>query len=75
MKEKVLKGGTSNIITLSPNILSSISKIALSDKTLTKSKKDSVLPNYPEYSNWIHDRPYLSWDFYPNPEKFESVCF
>lgn len=62
-----------NVITLSPNIMSSLSKIALTEKTHQRQKKE--IANCPEYPNWMSERPYLSWDFYPNPEKFESVRY
>ena len=62
-----------NVITLSPNIMSSLSKIALTEKTHQRQKKE--ITNCPEYPNWMSERPYLSWDFYPNPEKFESVRY
>lgn len=72
MKEKLIKNTSNpNVISLSPNIISSISKIALSEKSVPKQKKD--VPNCPEYPSWVQDRLYLSWDFFPNPEKFESV--
>jgi len=73
MKEKVLKSsGNSNVIQVSPNILSSISKLVCTDKTVLRPKKETIL-NCPEYPSWNSERLYLSWDFYPNPEKFESV--
>ena len=72
MKEKVLKSSAlNNIITLSPNILSSLSKIALTEKSNNKQKKDQSI--CPENPYWIQDHFFLSWDFYPNPDKFESV--
>ena len=70
MKEKVLKSSTGNsVITLPSNVLSSISKLA--EKQLTRTKRE--VNNCPEYPGWVQDRPFLSWDFYPNTEKFESV--
>ena len=71
MKEKVLKN-TPTVIALSPSILNSLSKNLLSDKTAMRSKKEAIV-NCSDYPNWNHERLYLSWDFYPNPEKFESV--
>lgn len=73
MKEKVLKSTTgSNVIQVSPSILNSISKIVINEKSTLRPKKETLL-NCPEYPSWNHERLYLSWDFYPNPEKFESV--
>ena len=70
MKEKVLKSSTgSNVITLPTNFLSSITKLA--EKQTTRTKRE--VNNCPEYPSWVQDRSFLSWDFYPNPEKFESV--
>ena len=72
MKEKVLKSSNSNIIQVSPSILNSLSKIVITEKTMMRPKKEVIL-NCPEYPSWNQERPFLSWDFYPNPEKFESV--
>ncbi len=73
MKEKVLKGTTgSQVLTVPPSFLNSLSKIAITEKTVLRSKKETNL-NCPDYPLWNQERPYLSWDFYPNPEKFESV--
>ena len=71
MKDKVLKGTSSGFITLSPNALTSISKLALSEKSKIRRKETSI-PSYPEYPAWMNERPNLTWDFYPHPEKFES---
>ena len=78
MKEKVMKTG--GPVTLSPNILSSLSN-KLSEKQLQQQQqqqqqnrpKKDVSGGGPEFSGWCHDRLHLSWDFYPNPDKFESV--
>jgi gamma-tubulin complex component 2 len=70
MKEKVLKSTTNSIITLSPNILSSLSRIAQSDKSIHRQKKEPI--NCPENPYWVQEHQFLSWDFYENPEKFES---
>ena len=72
MKEKVLKSTNSNMIQVSPSILNSLSKIVISEKSVLRPKRESIL-NCPEYPSWSYERLYLSWDFYPNPEKFESV--
>jgi hypothetical protein len=69
MKEKVLKN-TTGVITISPSIFSSISKIATSEKWRNKKEISS---QFPEFPSWVSERPFLSWDFYPDPEKFESV--
>ena len=55
--------------------MSSISKIGLSEKTIGGSlfKQKKEIANCPEYPSWVNERLYLSWDFYPNPEKFENV--
>lgn len=73
MKEKVLKGNTNGVITLSQNALSSISKLAISEKSMTSRRKRETT-NFPEYPSWVHERLNLSWDFYPSVEKFESDC-
>jgi hypothetical protein len=70
MKDRLLKPNPNpNFIPLSPNLLSSLPKNILTEKG--RLKKDTS--NCPEYPSWVQDRLYLSWDFYPNPEKFESV--
>ncbi|MFM7790144.1 MAG: hypothetical protein ACKO90_19100, partial [Microcystis panniformis] len=43
----------------------------LAEKQLTRSKRE--MNNCPEFPSWVQERQYLSWDFYPNPDKFESV--
>lgn len=68
---------SNSVLTLSPTIMSSISRIGLTDRTLSgsallKQKKDQLALNCPEYPSWVNERLYLSWDFYPNPEKFET---
>ncbi|RMZ99511.1 gamma-tubulin complex component [Brachionus plicatilis] len=73
MKDKVLKGTSSGIYTLSPTALTSISKLALSEKSKSR-RKETKLQIYPEYPSWMHERLNLTWDFYPNPEKFEIDC-
>ena len=46
---------------------------ALIEKTnamkLTQVQQNSLI----EFPSWYKDRQFLSWDFYPNPEKFEAV--
>ena len=70
MKDRLLKPNPNpNVIPLSPNLLSSLPKNILSEKGRLKKE----MPNCPEYPSWAQERLYLSWDFYPNPEKFESV--
>lgn len=71
MKEKVLKSTNSNVIQVSPSILNTLSKVIITEKTALRPKKETLL-NCPEYPSWNQERPFLSWDFYPNPEKFES---
>lgn len=73
MKDKVLKGTTSGIITLSPTALTSISKLAFSEKSKSR-RKECKFHIYPEFPSWMHERLNLTWDFYPNPEKFEIDC-
>ena len=73
MKEKVLKNTSSNVIQVTPSILSSLSKMGLSEKNTMRSKKKEESHVNPDFPAWNQDRLYLSWDFYPNPEKFESV--
>lgn len=73
MKDKVLKGATSGFITLSPTALTSISKLAFSEKSKNR-RKESKFQIYPEFPIWMQERPNLTWDFYPNPEKFEIDC-
>lgn len=73
MKDKVLKGSSSPIVTISASALTSISKIAFSDKSKSR-RKETKLQIYPEYPSWMNERPNLTWDFYPNPEKFEIDC-
>lgn len=62
------------MITVPSSVMSTISKIGgLSDKTAGKQTMNKREPmNCPEYPSWMNERPYLSWDFYPNPEKFET---
>lgn len=72
MKEKVLKNTSSNVIQVTPSILSSLSKMGLSEKNTMRSKKKEESHVNPDFPAWNQDRLYLSWDFYPNPEKFES---
>ena len=71
MKEKVMKSTFANEKTayLPNNIFSSIHKLA--DKQMPRTKRE--INNCPEYPSWVQDRSFLSWDFYPNTEKFEPV--
>ena len=71
MKEKVMKSTFANEKTayLPTNIFSSIHKLA--DKQMPRAKRE--INNCPEYPSWVHERSFLSWDFYPNTDKFESV--
>ena len=71
MKEKVLRGGVTPI----PNIITS-NMISMTKALLEKtnaSKINQATTNLIEFPSWYKDRSFLSWDFYPNPEKFEAV--
>jgi hypothetical protein len=72
MKEKVLRGA---ITTQIPNLMTtnmiSMTKALIEKKSALKlnQTQNSLI----EFSSWYKDRTFLSWDFYPNPEKFEAV--
>lgn len=74
MKEKVLRGSITPVPNfLTPTMISTMTK-ALIEKTnaikLNQEQKTNLIIDYP---SWCKDKPFLSWDFYPNPEKFEAV--
>ena len=68
---QVLKNTSPNVIQVSSSILNTISKVIITEKSALRPKKETLL-NCPEIPSWNAERPFLSWDFYPNPEKFES---
>ena len=72
MKEKVLKGSTS-IQNLNWNqaTLQAFQKSIAEKQTINKPALNQF--QFTEFPAWYKERPYLSWDFYPNPEKFEAV--
>lgn len=73
MKEKVLKPSQSNVVPITPILMQSISKFALNNDKSSTSRSKKEITNFPDYPSWVHDRLNLSWDFYPNPEKIDSV--
>ena len=70
MKEKLLHGNLSGIVNISPTILSNFPKSLTSDKLNKIANKTSTLQEYP---SWFHEHIFLSWDFYPNPDKSEVI--
>jgi hypothetical protein len=72
MKEKLLQNNSSGLINISSNILASLPKTSASDKTATKSKISVSGSQFQDYPIWLNERAFLSWDFYPNSEKFEQ---
>ena len=69
-KKKVNVG--QSVISVSPNVLHSLSKAALTAEKLTTRPKKEALTCL-EFPSWTQERQHLSWDFYPNLEKFDSV--
>jgi hypothetical protein len=66
MKDMLLKGVVNSSV-----VTSTVSKVlsTASSKSSLKLFSNPV----PEFPTWCKERSYLSWDFYPNPEKFEAV--
>ena len=73
MKEKVLRSAPAQIPSLlTSNILASMSKTISIEKT-NALKTNQTQNNLIEFPVWYKERQFMSWDFYPNPEKFEAV--
>jgi hypothetical protein len=72
MKEKVLRSGATQIPNLLTSNMISMTKALLIEKSNAQ-KTNQTQNNLIEFPAWQKDRQFMSWDFYPNPEKFEAV--
>jgi gamma-tubulin complex component 2 len=83
MKEKVMRGSTSHSTGLNNLSSGNINNKLVNSKTMIlpssstsiqsahKSNQREIM-NLTQYPNWVNDRIFLNWDFFSNPDKFES---